>query len=267
MAIHPMAVVDPAAQVDESAAIGPFCMVGPGVTIGPDVELRSHVSVMGKTTIGAGTIVFPGAVLGGDPQDLKFRGEDSEVIIGTDCRIHECATVNKGTATGGMLTSLGDQVLVMAYAHIAHDCRVGDNVVIGNNTQLAGHVVIGRRAVISGMVGMHHFVTVGELAFVAAMSGVRTDVPPYLTVEGYPSEARSVNVVGMRRDGWSDADISATREAFRHLFRKREGTVVNAVAEVRASELAAVEPVERLCAWLLDQAETGIKGRVQESAR
>ena len=126
MAIHPMAVVETGAEIDPSATVGPFCMVGSGARIGADVELRSHVSVMGSTTIGAGTVVFPGAVIGGDPQDLKYRGEDSEVVIGSNCRIHECATVNKGTATGGMLTSLGDNVLVMAYAHVAHDCHVGD---------------------------------------------------------------------------------------------------------------------------------------------
>ena len=163
MAVHPLAVVDPKATLADDAVVGPFCVVGPEVTLAAGVELTNHVTVTGKTTIGEQTRVFPGAVVGGDPQDLKFHGENSEVRIGARCRIHECATINKGTAGGGMITEIGDDVLIMAYAHVAHDCRLGDQVVLGNQSQLAGHVVIERRAVVSGMVGVHHFVTVARL--------------------------------------------------------------------------------------------------------
>ena len=268
MGIHSMAVVDPEAEIHPDAIVGPFCHVGPGVKLAAGVELRGHVTVYGPCTIGKGTICFPGAVIGGDPQDRKFRGEPSEVHIGEDCRIHECATINKGTAGGGMVTKLGDRVLIMAYAHLAHDCIVGSDVVIGNNSQLAGHVHIGDRAIISGMVGVHHFVSVGELSFVGGMSGVRFDVPPYCTVEGYPAEPRQVNVVGLRRAEWSDEDISATRAAFRALYRDRNGRpLIEALEEVKASDEWAHEPVQRLCEWIGTHLEQGVKGRVQESLR
>jgi len=268
MSIHPMAVVDPAAEVHEDATVGPFCVIGANVRLDAGVELRNHVTVYGRTTIGANTICFPGAVIGGDPQDLKFRGEDSEVEIGRDCRIHECATINKGTAGGGMKTAIGDDSLIMAYAHVAHDCRLAGGNVIGNNAQLAGHVVIGRKAIVSGMVGVHHFVTVGELAFVGAMSGVRFDVPPFVTVEGYPAEPRNLNLVGLRRDDWDDRDIKATREAFRVLYKQRNGTPVCQLLEkVRGSEHSGCDKVRQLCDWLEKHLELSVKGRVQEAAR
>lgn len=268
MPVHELAVVDPAATIADDAVVGPFCVVGPDATIASGVELLNHVTVMGKSTIGEGTRVFPGAVIGGDPQDLKYRGENSEVRIGARCRIHECATINKGTAGGGMVTSLGDGVLIMAYAHVAHDCHLGDQVVLGNQAQLAGHVTIGRRAVVSGMVGVHHFVSIGELAFVAATSGVRTDVPPYLTVEGNPCEPRGVNLVGVRRDGWSDEQIDAAKDAYRQLWRNRNGTpVAEIIGRLREQGSDDCLPVSTWCEWLERQLDLGIKGRVQESFR
>lgn len=268
MAIHPMAVVDPRAEVHEHASVGPFCVVGEEAILGPGVELRSHVTVRGRTTIGEGTVVCPGAVIGGDPQDLKYRGEPSEVVIGKRCRIHECVTINRGTSYGGMITSLGDECLIMAYAHVAHDCRLSDHVILGNNAQLAGHVVLGRKAIVSGMAGVHHFVTIGELAFVAGMAGVRTDVPPYIMVEGYPSEPRNVNVVGLRRDRMGEDEIRATRDAFRAMYRDRGAkTLSDVVEELRASSLIHFTPVARLCDWACEQIQSGIKGRVQEASR
>lgn len=268
MAIHPMAVVDPTAEVHADATVGPFCVVGPGVRLDAGVALRNHVTVYGTTHIGAETVVFPGAVIGGDPQDRKFRGEDSRVEIGRACRIHECATINKGTAGGGMVTSLGDDCLIMAYAHIAHDCHLADHVIVGNNTQLAGHVQIRPRAIVSGMVGVHHFVTIGELAFIAGMSGVRVDVPPYLMVEGYPAEPRQVNVVGLRRAGWDDAAIGATKDAFRALYRDRGvRTLAQAAADLQAGPNGHLAPVDRLCRWVSDQLNGSVKGRAMEASR
>ena len=248
MAVHSLAVVDPQATIADDAEVGPFCVVGPGVTLESGVELTNHVTVTGRTTIGAETRIFPGAVVGGDPQDLKFRGEDSEVRIGQRCRIHECATINKGTAGGGLVTEIGDDVLIMAYAHVAHDCRLADQVVLGNQSQLAGHVVIERRAVVSGMVGIHHFVTVGEVAFVAATAGVRTDVPPYITVEGNPAEPRGVNLVGIRRDGWTDDDIVAAKDGYRQLWRNRNGhTVAELIEGLRSDGSATLRPYRVWC--------------------
>ncbi|MBA3684825.1 MAG: acyl-ACP--UDP-N-acetylglucosamine O-acyltransferase [Planctomycetes bacterium] len=267
MAIHPLAIVDPEAQVHPTASIGPFSYVKGKVVIEANVDLRNHVTVYGRSTIGEGTIVMPHAVVGGDPQDLKFRGEDSEVVIGKRCRIHEFVTINKGTASGGMRTVIGDDCLIMTSAHIAHDCQLAERVVISNNAQLAGHITVGRKAIISGMVGVHHFVTIGELAFVGAMSGIRTDVPPFTIAEGHPAEVRNVNVVGLRRDGFADADIRAIKDAFRELFHDRTADErVEALARVRASA-AAGSPVHRLCDWVVQQRETSIKGRLQEAHR
>jgi UDP-N-acetylglucosamine acyltransferase len=269
MPIHPLAVVDPQAEIHKDATVGPFCCVKGKVRIAAGAELRNHVTVYGRATIGENTVLFPSCVVGSDPQDLKFRGEDSEVVIGSDCRIHEFVTISKGTAGGGMKTVIGDGCLVMAYAHIAHDCRLADQVVIANNAQLAGHVTVQRKAWVSGMVGVHHFVTIGELAFVGAMSGVRCDVPPFVMVEGMPAEPRNINLVGLKRDGMPDGEIQSLRDAYRVLFRDRNGhplsELVTRVKEKLPKDVLG--PVHRLCAWVAEHLESSIKGRAQEAHR
>lgn len=268
MAIHPTAIVDPQADVHEEVAIGPFCVVHADVTLEAGVELCNNVTVFGKSRIGKGTKVFPYAVIGSDPQDLKFRGEDSEVIIGENNSIHEYVTVSKGTAGGGMKTVIGNDCLLMAYAHIAHDCILSDNIVIGNTVQLAGHVHIGRKAIVSGLAGIHHFVSIGELAFVAGMSAVKKDVPPFMMMEGNPAEVRGLNVVGLRRDGWSDEELAATKEAFRIMYHNKDGKALSeSVEQVSGLDIANVKPVSRLCDWLRTMLDGSVKGRMQESAR
>ena len=270
MAIHPLAVVDSQAEIHPDATVGPFCHITGKVRIAAGAELRNSVTVYGRTTIGAGTILFPSCVVGSDPQDLKFRGEDSEVIVGERCRIHEFVTISKGTAGGGMKTSIGNDCLIMAYAHIAHDCLLDDRVVIGNNSQLAGHIKVGRKATVSGMVGVHHFVTIGELAFVGAMSGVRFDVPPYMTVDGVPAEPRSINLVGLRRDGMDKSDIDALKDAFRVLYHDRNGLTTLSEAVAKLQETVPQDPARpttRLCSWLTEHLEVSVKGRVQEATR
>ncbi len=268
MPIHPMAVVDKQADVHPEATIGPFCVVQGKVTIAAGAELRNHVSVYGRATIGPRTILFPGCVIGGDPQDLKFRGEDSETIVGSDCRIHEFVTISKGTAGGGMKTVVGDHCLIMAYAHVAHDCILADHVVIANNTQLAGHVQVGRKAIISGMVAVHHFASIGELSFVGAMSGVRFDIPPFMVAEGNPAEPRNVNQVGLRRDGWSEDHIRALRDAYRVLYHDRNVPLSQAVATLKGTLTPdPANPVMRLVTWIQEHLETSVRGRMQEASR
>jgi len=269
MPIHPLAVVDPQAEIHPEATVGPFCYVRGKVRLAAGVELVSHASVYGRASIGAGTRIFPGAVVGADPQDLKYKGEDSEVVVGERCRIHECATISRGTATGAMTTRVGDDVLVMAYAHIAHDCEVGNSVIIANGAQLAGHCRIGRKAIIGGMVGMHHFVTVGELSIVSAMCGVRFDIPPYVMAEGNPAEPRNVNVIGLRRDGIGEAEVADLREAFRDLYHDRGATPLReAVDEVRDRFLSKVgSPTLKLCDWIESHLENAVKGRMAEAHR
>ena len=202
-----------------------------------------------------------------DPQDLKFRGEDSEVIVGKDCRIHECVTISKGTTGGGMQTVIGDNNLVMAYAHIAHDVRTAERVVIGNSAQLAGHVIVERNVVVSGMVGVHHFVTIGELAFVAAMSGVRQDVPPFVMAEGMPARpAVSIWWACAVRVGKKTS--LARPSVFRRLFRRNDATpVARVVEELQAEEAAKIEPAKRLIQWVKEQPDSSIKGRALEATR
>lgn len=275
MPIHPLAVVDPAAEVHPEALIGPFCVVQGKARIEAGAELRNHVTVYGRTTIGGGSILFPGCVVGSDPQDLKYRGEDSETIIGREVRIHECATVSKGTASGGMKTSIADHTLVMAYAHVGHDCHIGSHVVIANNAQIAGHVLIGRKAIIGGMVGVHHFATIGELTIVSGMAGVRFDLPPYMMAEGTPAEPRNVNIIGCRRDGMSEEDIRLLRDAFKILYfdREKNGTPLQECLTKARTLLgdhltnAPTSPVAKLINWQQEHLETNIKGRVQEAHR
>lgn len=269
MAIHALAVVDPKAQVHPDANIGPFCCIKGQVTIEAGVELHNNATVFGRTTIGAGSILFPNCVVGSDPQDLKFRGEDSEVIIGANSRIHEFVTISKGTAGGGMKTVIGNNCLIMAYAHIAHDCILSDHVVIGNNSQLAGHITVARKAIVSGMVGIHHFVSVGELAFVGAMSGVRTDVPPFCIVDGHPAEPRNLNIVGLRRDGMKEPDVRALKDAFRILFHDRKSqTLGEALAQLQENlPTDPSSPVHRLAAWMAEHLEVSLKGRRLEAER
>ena len=269
MAIHRFAEVDPSAQIHPSAVIGPFCVITGKAVIGEGVELVSHVTVLGRTTIGAHTKVFPGAVIGGDPQDVKFKGEDSETVIGSHCRIHECATVNKGTEGGGMRTAMGDRCLIMAYAHLGHDTILADQVIVGNAVQIAGHCHIGRKAIINGLCGIHQFTSIGELSYVGAMCPVTLDIPPYMIADGDPVEARNVNVIGLRRDGFAESAIDAVRSAFRAIFRDPENRPVGVCAAEFLDGLQgdADAPAVKLAWWLKERAEKAKKGRLLESDR
>ncbi len=219
MAIHPTAVIEPGARIHASAEIGPFCIVGPKVTIGPGTKLLHGVTVLGRTTLGARNIVHPYAVLGGDPQDLKYRGEDSVTVIGDENVIRESVTVNKGTLGGGGETVIGNRNYIMAAAHIAHDTLVGDQCIIANAVLLAGHIRVESHSILSGWVCVHHFVTVGQHAFIGGCSRVNQDVPPYMITQGFQGEVRGVNSVGLRRRGFKPEAVNALRDAHRLLWR------------------------------------------------
>ena len=194
MAIHPTAVVEPGAQVDPSCEIGPFAVVGPNVKLGPNNVLSAHAIVTGHTTMGAGNRVFPHAVIGEIPQDLKYRGEPTRLEIGDRNTFRECVTINLGTAQGGGLTRIGDGCLFMAYSHVGHDCDVGDGAIIANSVALAGHIVLEDHVHISGLAAAHQFCRIGRLAFVSGLSGVVMDVPPYCTVVGTRAELAEATV-------------------------------------------------------------------------
>ncbi|CAA7617058.1 acyl-ACP--UDP-N-acetylglucosamine O-acyltransferase [Magnetospirillum sp. SS-4] len=229
--IHPTALVDSRAEIAASAVVGPFCVIGPEVRLDDDVELVSHVAVAGRTVIGAGTRVFPFASIGHRPQDLKYRGEPSTLEIGRNNQIREHVTMNPGTEGGGMVTRVGDNCLFMASAHVAHDCILGDNVIMANNATLAGHVLVGEFAFLGGLCAVHQFVRIGRHAMIGGMSGVEADVIPFGTVIGNRAHLNGLNIVGLKRRGFSRDDIHTLRNAYRLLFAP-EGTLQERLSDV-----------------------------------
>ena len=228
--LHPTAIVDPAASIGKDVVIGPYCVVGAKVKLGDGVKLMSHVVVEGRTSIGAGTTVYPFASLGHRPQDLKFHGEDSELIIGSNNQIREHVTMNPGTEGGGMVTRVGDNCLFMMSSHVAHDCQVGNNVILANNATLAGHVTVGDFVIVGGLSAVHQFVRIGPYAIIGGMSGVESDVIPFGLVKGERAHLAGLNMVGLERRGFSRDDVKALRSAYRMLFAP-EGTLAERLEE------------------------------------
>jgi UDP-N-acetylglucosamine acyltransferase len=217
--IHPTAIVDPQVQLADDVTVGPYCSITGPVTIGPGCRLISHVVIMGRTTIGANNTFWPFSVIGGDPQDLKFKGEDSELIIGDHNDIREHVTIHKGTANGGNVTRVGSHNLIMIGSHVGHDCMLGSHLIMANTVQLAGHVRVEDYAIISGASAVHSFVTIGPYAYIGGATRVARDVPPYMVFEGNPSAVRSVNVVGLSRRQFPEETIDRLKDAFRLLFK------------------------------------------------
>lgn len=213
------AVIHPNARVDETATIEPFAVIGEDVEIGPETWIGSHVVVMDGARIGAHCRIFPGAVISAVPQDLKYRGEKTFVEIGDHTTIRECATVNKGTAAKGV-TRVGEGCLIMAYVHIAHDCEIGNQVILVNSTGLAGEVVIEDFAYLGGMVGVHQFVRIGAHTMVQGGSMVGKDIPPFLMAGRNPVRYQGINVIGLRRRGFSDERVEAIHEVYRYIYQK-----------------------------------------------
>ncbi|MEO5374066.1 MAG: acyl-ACP--UDP-N-acetylglucosamine O-acyltransferase [Alphaproteobacteria bacterium] len=229
--IHPTALVDGAARIAPSVTIGPYCVVGPDVELADGVELVSHVVVAGRTTIGGNTRIFPFASIGHQPQDLKYRGEPSELIIGSGNVIREHVTMNPGTAGGGLVTRVGNNCLFMVNSHVAHDCHVGNHVIMANNATLAGHVEVGDFAILGGLSAVHQFVRIGHHAMVGGMSGVENDVIPFGSVLGNRARLQGLNIVGLKRREFSRDDIHTLRNAYRLLFAQ-EGTMAERLADV-----------------------------------
>ncbi len=229
--VHPTAIIETGAQIADDVVIGPYCCIGDEVELGPGVRLESHVVVSGRTRVGDGCQVFPFASIGHRPQDLKYAGEPSELIIGRNNVIREYVTMNPGTKGGDMLTSVGDNGLFMMAVHIAHDCRVGDNVVMANSATLGGHVSVGDYAVLGGLAAIHQFVRIGHHAMVGGMSGVEHDVIPYGSVLGDRAFLSGLNIIGLKRRGFGREDIHTLRTAYRLLFAQ-EGTMSERLEDV-----------------------------------
>ena len=217
--IHETALVDPAAKIADDVEIGPFSVIGPKVTIGSGSWIGSHVVVTGRTTIGSNTKVFQFASMGEEPQDKKYAGEDTELIIGDNTTIRELCTFSRGTIQGTGKTIIGNNNWIMACVHIAHDCELGDNIIMANNASLAGHVTVGDWAILSGYSLIHQFCTVGEHSFTSFASHVNQSIPPYVTVSGEKAKARGVNTEGLKRRGYTADQIRQVRRAYKILYR------------------------------------------------
>lgn len=265
MGIHSTAIVDVSTEIGKDVEMGPYCVVGPGVTIGDGSILKNNVTIMKNVKLGSGNEVYPFAVLGGAPQDLKFKGENTSVEIGDDNVIREYVTINRGTGHGGKKTIVGSGCFIMAYSHIAHDCVIGDGVILSNTSTLGGHIHVGRNAIISGLVAIHHFVTVGEFAFLGGCSKVVSDAPPYMMSVGSPARVRGVNVVGLKRSGMSEESIAALKEAYRMLFHKKANRAL-AMSELEEKRDELTVEVRKLADFVRESCD-GVKGRALESAR
>lgn len=250
--IHPSAVIEPGAQIGAGCEIGPFCHVGPDVCLGDRVRLKSHVVVTGDTWIGDETEVFPFCVIGEVPQDLKFRGEATRLVIGKRNRIREHVTMNTGTKGGGGVTRVGDDGLFMAGCHVAHDAQVGDRVILVNSAALAGHCVIEDDVIIGGLSGVHQWVRIGRGAIIGAVTMVTNDVIPYGLVQAPRGKLDGLNLVGLKRRGVSRADITALRAAFQ-MLAQGEGAFADRAK--RLGDETSSEYVREIVAFILGDSD------------
>lgn len=230
--IHPTAIVDPAAEIGAGVVIGPYCVVEAGAEIGPGTRLGPHVVVHSGTVLGRDNVIGAGAILGMEPQDLKYKGEPTRLVIGDRNRIGAYTTISRGTPSGRGFTQIGNDNYLMAMVHVGHDCIVGDHVTMTQGAGLSGMVTVEDRAVLGGMAGVHQFVRVGRLAMVGAMSKVTMDVPPFVLVDGHPARVRGLNSVGLERAGLSAERRTELKRAFRLLYRDSHH-LQEAVAAIR----------------------------------
>ena len=246
--IHPTAIIDPQAELDTEVEVGAYSSIGAGVRIGKGSKIHSHVVIQGRTMLGEANVVFPFATVGSAPQDLKYKGEPSELIIGNRNTIREYVSLNPGTSGGGMVTRVGDQNLLMMYCHIAHDCIVGNRNVIANGATLGGHVIVEDFVIVGGLVGVHQFVRIGTGAILGAGSMVSKDVPPYCNATGDRARLHGLNVEGLKRRGFDKTIIDAIRKAYRICFQSKLKTD-DALKKIR-QELPAIAEVEKFVSFI-----------------
>ncbi len=265
--ISPMSQVDPAATLGDGVEIGPFCVVGAGVTLGDGTILKSHVVITGRTAVGSNNSFWPFSVIGGDPQDVSWQDSDTEIVIGDNNCFREGVTVNRGAEKEDGITRIGNNNLFMANSHVAHNCRIFNNVILVNGVLLGGHVHIHDGAIVSGNSVVHHFSTVGRLSFVSGGCRVPHDIPPFMLAAGSDNpELKTVNIVGMRRAGISNSTIEVVKQAFRLLYRRNRP-----LAEVHQhfdETLEGVIPMElSLLLTFVENQRAGKLGRAREAVR
>lgn len=261
MTIDKTAVVDKDATLDPSVYVGPYAVVGAGVVIGEGTKVQAHSVISGATTIGKNNVIGSFSAVGGEPQDLSYNNEPTELIIGDNNLIREYVSIHRGTAGGRGKTVIGDNNLLMAYSHVAHDCVVGNNVVMANVATLAGHVEVGDFASISGLVAVHQFCRIGTFSFVGGVSGISKDVPPYIIVAGTRNSMRvsGINKVGLRRNNFTRETIARIDAVFRIIYRHPDLLLKDAVAKIK-EEVERCEEVDRMVKFIEESRRGVVRG-------
>lgn len=262
--ILPHAIVDPNARIADDVEIGPFCVVGPDVTIGSGCRLHNHVTLMNHVTLGKDNVLFPGVILGAPPQDKKFKGTKTQLIIGDNNHFREHVTMHIGTETGGGATRVGSNCLFMVNSHVGHDSQLGDNIIFANNVMISGHVIIHDNVNMGGGSGVRHNCTIGEFGFVTALTRVTQDVPPFCVVDG-ANVIRGTNAVGLRRGGFTPEDVDAIDDACKRLFYYRTKPFSAAMAEF--DTMNGINPYVKRLIDFLRMRDQGKQGRFLESRR
>jgi UDP-N-acetylglucosamine acyltransferase len=250
MPVHSSAVISPKSDVAKSAEIGPFCVIGDEVVIGEGTKLLAHVYVEGPTVIGADNVFQPYSTIGVSPQDLKYHGERAETRIGDRNLIREFVTIHRGTESGGALTSIGDDNLLQAYAHVAHDCRVGSHTILAHGATLGGHVEVEDYAVVGAQSGVHQFCRIGAHAIVGGCTKIVQDVPPFMIADGHPASLRGLNLVGLQRRGFTPEAIRALKTTYKALFLKKEGNLTALILAFADNAATQATEVQHLLSFL-----------------
>lgn len=253
--IHETAVVHPNAQIGRNVIVGPYSVIGENVVIGDNCVIGSHVLIEGWTNIGSGNRFFHGASIGCEPQDLKFQGEKSYLFIGDNNTFRENVTISRGTEGGGGETRIGNNNLIMAYCHVAHDCQLGNHIIMSNSTSLAGHVTVEDRVVIGGMSGIHQFTKIGKMVMIGGCSKIVKDIPPFVLVDGNPAKVSGINAVGLRRNGIAPEVRDEIKKAYRILYRSN--LIVSRAVEQMEQELQGGAEIDHFIRFLRN-AERGI---------
>lgn len=250
MNIHPSAIVDPGAELDSSVDVGPYVIIEKGVRIGPGTVIKPHTVITGPTTIGSGNVIGPFATVGAPPQDLKYKGEDTELVVGDNNQIREYVSIHRGTVTDRSVTTVGSGNLLMGYVHIAHDCVIGNSAILANAATLAGHVQVEDHAIIGGLVAVHQFTRIGSYSYIGGLSGISKDVPPFVIVSGTRKQMRvsGINKVGLRRRGFDNDTLKKLDKAYKIIFMSPELLLQEAL-EQAAAEIIGCEPVDQMIAF------------------
>lgn len=253
--IHPSAVVSPKAKIADGVKIGPFSIIGENVTVGKDTVIGSHAVIDGNTVIGEKNRIYPFVSLGLPPQDINYQGEDTRVIIGDENIIREFVTINKATTKQDRVTKVGNRNYIMAYAHIAHDCTLGNSIIMSNVATLGGHIEIGDHAIIGGLVAIHQFVRIGTYAFIGGKSAIVKDIPPFMMASGDRAKLYGLNQIGLKREGFSQENINRLKKAYQIIWR--DHNLFNEALEIVRREIPPFKELEILLEFLVNS-ERGV---------